>query len=724
MVRKFFISFLFLLAATPVFAAPVTAASTELELVSEVTSVKPDQPFWVALRMKMDDGWHVYWRNPGDAGISTTIEWTLLEGFAVGPIQWPYPNRLVIDPLVNYVYEGEVFLLSQITPSGNGLVGQVTLQGHVEFLACKEICVPGEADVNLTLPLSGQDPQINPLWQTGFQETRRKLGRNPLGWDVQVFEDQKFYFFEMRSEELKDKSLDELQFFPYRKDVIDHLANQVVQKESDMQYSLAVEKSAIVHDPQERLQGILKITEGWKGISNPWALEVDFPVQQRVQRADLRQALPLRSAEGSTVKIVPVKTGNQTGIFLAFIFAFLGGLLLNLMPCVLPVLSIKVLHLVKQAHEKSQQTIRHGVVFTLGVLTCFWLLAGGILILKSLGQEIGWGFQFQSSGFLVGLSILFFILSLDLFGIFEIGTALTRLGGVSKAGSGLRHSFLSGMLTTITATPCTAPFMGTALGVALGQPGTTTFLIFTGLGLGTAFPILILSRFPQLLRFIPKPGEWMLRLKQFLGFLLLATVLWLAWVLGLQKGLAAVMHLLMGLLVIGVGLWVWGSWGQQIKEARGRTVVGCVAVFFILSGLALCLTGIAQDSLGIRKYDQIKGLVWQPYSPELIQDLRRQGKLVFVDFTAAWCLSCQVNERLVLNDANVVAKFKELDVATVKADWTSRDPMITEALAGLGKNSIPVYLIYPRDEKAGPIILPEVLTKGIVIEALEKIKGD
>ncbi|MCR4337973.1 MAG: protein-disulfide reductase DsbD family protein [Candidatus Omnitrophica bacterium] len=516
-----------ILGAGWVSADPVKSAHTSVELVSEVSSVKPGQPFWVALRFQMDPGWHIYWKNPGDSGLPPKVEWRLADGWTAGEIQWPHPKTMDEVGLTTYVYEDEVGLLVEMTPPQTISVGEsVVLAANLKWLECEQICVPGEADVSLMLPVTNQEPQRDFQWKSFFAENRAKL---------------------------------------------------------------------------------------------------------------------------------PSAATSLT-LHLAIVFAFLGGLILNLMPCVLPVLSLKVLNLVAQSQQEGKKVWQHGFLYSAGVVVSFWILAGIMLALRAAGQQIGWGFQFQSPIFVVVLSIVFLILALNLFGVFEIGTSLTTVSGRFQRNHRWSDSFLIGVLATVAATPCTAPFMGAAIGVALTQPTWVVLTIFTSLGLGMALPFLIFSLFPSLLKFLPRPGPWMIHLKRFFGILLLATVVWLWWVLALQ------------------------------------------------------LKSSPVDS----------SLEWQIYSPQLVEELRQEQKPVFIDFTAAWCLSCQVNERLVLNSPSVMKAFKEEGVVLVKADWTKHDEVITKALASFGKNSIPFYVLYSADPTRDPIILPEILTPQIVIKALKE----
>jgi thiol:disulfide interchange protein DsbD len=430
-----------------------------------------------------------------------------------------------------------------------------------------------------------------------------------------------------------------------------------------------------------------------------------------------------------------IVAGNPTadsessfGLGLALLFAFLGGLLLNLMPCVFPVLSLKVLGFVEHAEQEPGGAARQGVAFGAGVLASFWVLGALLLALRATGESVGWGFQLQSPLFVGAMAVLFFLLAVALLGAFEIGTSFTRFGAgkFMKAPSRTRsarntttQSFASGVLATVVATPCTAPFMGAALGWALFRPTAETMLVFTALGAGMAAPYVALSLSPGLVDRLPPPGRWMETLKQLLAFPLLATVVWLAWVFGLQTGVNGLTGLLGVLLLTGLAIWVGARWGGITAEPPGRTIARIAAL--AIGGTALILlvrSAAAVPEPGSAPAAESASTAWPSWSPVAAAEVRSSGQPLFIDFTAAWCLSCQVNERVVLNTATVRDAFRDHGVATMKADWTRRDPAITGALAELERSSVPVYALYPGGE-GDPVLLPSVLTKEIVLDALE-----
>lgn len=692
-------------------AGVVNTGQVEAELVSEVTTIRPAQPFWVALRLKMAPHWHVYWINPGDAGQAPTVDWTLPEGFRAGEIQWPYPTRVWMDEFVNFGYEGEVLLLVQITPPGNLTSGQtVELKAAAEWLVCKEVCIPESGTVSLSLGVQDGPPETDPQWLKAFAETRARLPLTQSDWQIEAAVQDTSLVIAATPPAWFSGALSKTVFFPYQEFLIHNAAEQGFEKVGDS-YRITVPLSVAKEDLPEKMTGILVTDSGWRGDGSEKALEIDVPVAARLSAA-------AGTRGGSALN----------SLLLALGFAFVGGMILNLMPCVLPVLSLKILSFVQQAGEDRKKVFHHGLMFTFGVLASFWVLAGSLLLLRAGGEQLGWGFQLQSPSFIVFLAVFLFLFGLSLFGVFEIGTSLMGVGQNVSTTSGGFGSFMSGVTATVVATPCTAPFMGSALGFALSQPALVAMLIFTSLGLGMAAPYVVLASSPALMRFVPKPGLWMESLKQFMGFLLMATVIWLAWVLGNQVGVNAVVLLLFVLLFVSVGGWILGRWGNPVKEKRTRLTAQVGAALLILVPLYLFIANLdlfavapsANGNPAAAKSGE--GIAWQPYSPQRVQELRNQGKPVFIDFTASWCLSCQVNKKVAFGSLEVQEAFSRLGVNALIADWTSRDETITRALAEFGRNSVPLYVLYGSDPDRAPLILPELITPGIVLEALKEIE--
>lgn len=673
----------------------------KVALIPEVRTIAPGAPFWVAVRLSMDPRWHTYWINPGDSGAPTEIKWNLPPGFEAGPIQWPHPERIEVPPLVSFGYENEIALLVRITPPRDlKMAERVTLAAHVSWLECEELCLPGEATVSGVVssgPAVANDPTVAQF----FAEARARLPLDSADWKFAAGSGNGFVRLNATPPLWLKEPVAEAQFFPEKPGQFSN--GRAAWSRGDGVYVTDLPLSDESTAKTGRLTGVLVSKSGWRGPGSERAIRVD------VEIAGSTSSLPGPGAS-------PSGTGLPGAIGLAFI----GGLLLNLMPCVLPVLSIKVLSLVGQAEAPAGARMKNAGAYSLGVLVAFWALAGLLIALRAGGEQLGWGFQLQSPPVIAGLASLFFLMALNLFGVFEVGVSLTRLGnnaGKSDAGTGA--SFSSGLLATIVATPCTAPFMGSALGLALTQPAPAALAIFTSLGVGMAAPFVALAASPRLLRFLPRPGAWMETMKQALGFLLAATVVWLAWVLGQQTGSDGVAMLLAALVIQAVGAWVLGKWANVTRSAAVRTVAGIVAAVLIVGSAAAAVKLAAAGRPPASQAAVAEN--WEPYSEARVIELRAAGRPVFVDFGAAWCLTCQVNERVALSAAAVLAKFQEKNVAMLKADWTSRDPAVTQALTKLGRSGVPTYVLYSKDASAPPRLLPEVLTPTLVIDALDKL---
>ncbi|WKZ69252.1 MAG: protein-disulfide reductase DsbD family protein [Melioribacteraceae bacterium] len=678
-------------------AQSVRTDYVESELISEVQSIQPGTPFWLALRLKMDEHWHTYWLNAGDAGLQTKIEWKLPEGFTASKIHWPYPEKIYLEDLANFGYEGEVFLLTKITPPNEINSKEVQIFAEASWLVCKIECLPGEAEHLITIPVKSDTPQPIQKWQQAFADTRFNLPLLNSDWKITSVKNESGVSINILSPD-QSAIVEKIEFFPYEGSIFQNAVDQKFSKKSDG-YILTIPFDDFKVTDPDSLKGILVSSYGWRGENSEKALEVIIPFGEQIS---------------------PGLKNNST-IWMALIFAFIGGMILNLMPCVLPVLSIKIMGFVQQSGEDKKKIINHGLMFTVGVLISFWILAGALLGLRAGGEELGWGFQLQSPAFIIILSVFLFLFALNLFGVFEIGTSLMSIGSKSSNKSGSFGAFMSGVTATVVATPCTAPFMGTALGFAIVQPPIVTMIIFTSLALGMAFPYLLLTIFPAWLKFLPKPGAWMETLKQFMGFPLVATVIWLVWVLGLQTGSDGVASLLMTLLLASLGVWIYGKWGTFNNKNSVKILSRIVTVVLIIAGLFF---GISTTASSFNNYNTItnntSGVQWEKFSQVRVDELRAEGRSIFIDFTAAWCLTCQVNERAAINKSEVIAKLNEKNVVALKADWTSRDDEITKALAKFGRNSVPLYVIYS-ENLSEPLILPEILTTGIVLEALEKI---
>lgn len=617
-------------------AAVVKDAHTEVELIADVSAAAPERELRAGVVFRMEPEWHVYWKNAGDSGMAPKIEWELPAGASAGEIEWPAPVKIDLPPLSSYGYEQEVLLAAPVLVKNSAPGSSLILKAKVQWLACKIECVPGKADLELILPVK-EKPAIHPETVGIFSKTRDRLPITESSWDIRAARLHESLELTLTPKTISFHALSSVYFFAENPELVKHSEEQKISKTAKG-YRLQIPISLNAPQNLPRLKGVLISREGWRGEGSEPAWEIDIPFS------------------------APAAATPETGFWTAVLFAFLGGLILNLMPCVLPVLSLKILGFVREASENPRSLWRHGLVFTAGVLVSFWILAALLFIFQATGRQIGWGFQLQSPWFVGFLCAVFFIFALNLFGLFEIGASLGGTGSGWIKKGGFTGTFAGGMLATVVATPCTAPFMGAALGFALTQPPFVIWIIFTSLALGMSAPYLILCANPKWLRFVPKPGIWMVRLKQFLGVLMLLTCFWLLWILGLQTG--------------------------------------------------------ALQKLFPASYSQ-NAIAWEPYSEMRLQELRAQNRIVFIDFTAAWCLTCQVNERIALEIPKVREKFKVLNIAALKADWTNQDPEITRALAGYGRNSIPFYVLYGPGASTAPDFLPELLTPSIVLEALK-----
>ncbi len=686
----------FLALALPAWSAPlVKTEHVEAELVADRAAAAPGKPTLVGLKLRMEPHWHTYWKNPGDSGLPTRIEWILPPGWKAGEIRWPFPQPLPVGPLMNYGFEDEVVLLAELTPPADAQPGTAPIKAKAEWLVCKDICIPEKGELDFALPVAASDATANPRWQAHIERARNMWPVDPPGWKFEAAVQGQILSVRLTPPEGAQVPA-KVAFFPEREGVIEPAAPQKLTREAGalrIDMKLAEPPAAGLAS----LKGVAVSESGWSGSNGRKAINVSAAVGSSLAAAGATSAAPVG---GSTLA--------------ALAFALMGGLLLNLMPCVFPVLGIKVLGFVEHAHGDARAMRLQGVIFLLGVLASFVALAAIMLLLRAGGAQLGWGFQLQSPVVVTLLAALFFVLALNLSGVFEWGAFAQSITSSLTARGRYADAALSGVLASVVATPCTAPFMGAAVGFTLTQDAPSALAVFAVLGLGMALPVLALSFFPALLRKLPRPGAWMETFKQALAFPLYATVAWLAWVLGAQSGNDAVLALLAGLVLIAMAAWMYGRWEQS--PALWRSVV---ALMLAAAGVAVAWPGPPAPAAA-QTVARAGELPWQEWSPEKVASLTASGQPVFVDFTAAWCVTCQVNKRIALHNAGVVKEFAARDVAPLRADWTRQDPRITRTLSALGRNAVPVYALYVPGESS-PRLLPEVLTPGLVLEELARL---
>jgi thiol:disulfide interchange protein len=665
------------------------------ELLADTNAVVPGKPFTVGLLLRMAPGWHTYWKFSGDAGLPTEMKWKLPPGWKVGDIQWPIPLK-TIDPgdIETYGYENEVLLIQEITPPSKLDDSSAKLSTEANWLVCEKICIPGSATLQLDLPVASTSQPAN---TDVFARYRRLLPQNLAGPDVaradwsRVGSDLRL---KITGETLAKYPAVDFFPLPEQETIVGHPAVQS-RNNNEIVFRIPLESAP-------------------KDLSSLAGLVV-FSQQPN---SDDRAAWQITNAPAvSTSRPAPAR-----GIFTFLLFGFLGGLILNLMPCVLPVISLKIFGFVQQAGQSRQKIFRSGIAFTIGIFAWFIALAVLLIVLKGAGRDVTWGgFQFTNPYFVLALSVIVLVFALNLFGVFEVSLpqSVTRNLLSTSERKDLLGSFFQGVFATVLATPCTAPFLGTALGFAFTQSAAIILAMFIAIAAGMSAPYLLLSAQPAWLRFLPRPGAWMLHVKQFMGFLLLATLLFLLYVVGAQRGLEGAIWASCFLLVISVACWMKGAFVVPTASAVKRIVV-LVLMLLLVIGSGVYFIGDKFQSAKIASLDsQIRG-DWQPFTPERLQTELEQGRTVFVDFTAAWCLTCKFNEASVLEAQDVREAFQRHGIVKLKADWTNGDPVITKLLQKFGRPGVPLYVLYPAKNEE-PIVFPELLTKSMILDKLETV---
>ncbi|WP_219215418.1 protein-disulfide reductase DsbD family protein [Variovorax boronicumulans] len=705
---------------TPRVSSVVTTPHVRAELVALAPDgVDPGATVWLGLQIAHQPEWHTYWKNAGDSGLPTELQWTLPAGLTAGDVAWPVPKKIPIGNLANYGYEHTVLLPVPVTvapgfTAAAGLTGAagVDVKLKASWLVCRKECIPEEGEFALRLPAQGSTALHKADFDAAFAAQPAPLA--PAG-AIEVAGQT----IKVRLDGLPPAARGKtLEFFPETGEVIHTAAvagrdwTQAWQGDSwTATLPLAEQRSA----SPTVMPVVVALAEADRVAGAPVAWRAEAPVTGTwaavAPPAQVSPALQAALAANAAAPVPsPVQTSN-TGFFAALLGALLGGLLLNLMPCVFPVLAIKVLAFANQAGDRRGHRTA-GLAYTAGVMLTFLALGAAMLALRAAGEQLGWGFQLQSPAVIAALAALFTLIGLNLAGVFEFGLLAPRSLCAAQVKHPIANDFLSGILAVVIASPCTAPFMGASLGIAIALPAPQALMLFAALGLGLALPYLLAGFVPAVARLLPRPGAWMDTLRRVMAFPMFATVAWLVWVLGQQSGIDGAGALL-GLLVCLAAV-VW----SLTLRGRTRWVVGGV-LLACSAAMAVAIGGNVVRPIEPATVAAAAGARWQPWSAARVAELHAAGRPVFIDFTAAWCVTCQYNKKTTLNDAALLAEFDRRQVAMLRADWTRQDPAITAALNALGRSGVPVYVLQAPGKP--PVVLTEILSKDDVRAALTRL---
>jgi DsbC/DsbD-like thiol-disulfide interchange protein/cytochrome c biogenesis protein CcdA len=701
--RLIFVLPLLLAAGLPAYAASSSADASHLrvELLVLDNQISLDQPLNDGgLYFKLEPGWHIYWQNAGDSGEPPHIKFDLPKGISTTPMNFPAPKRLPLGPLMDFGYENQVVFPIGFIVGKSVRPGPAVLHAKVDWLVCRDVCIPGKAELDIKVEIVRFQPATtSPAFpdQELISQFIQELPQSLPTTSHSIFQPTSTGF--RLSVETGQKET-EATFFPEDQDILSNPAPQKLTSTANG-LILDLKKDTNLTANPTQLKGVLELSGGrtYEIVALPGSVLLPCGTGM-IEEARTRDLMTLLRTSG---------------------LAFLGGLLLNLMPCVFPVLFLKGLALVNSGNEERHKLRAHGLVYAAGILVSFWALVGVLLGLRAAGATLGWGFQFQSPVFLALMAGLLFFLGLSLAGQFEIGLTLTSAGGSLAAKQGYTGSFFTGVLAVVVATPCTAPFMGAAIGYALAQSALVSFAVFTALALGLAAPYVALTLQPAWTRILPKPGAWMEVLRQAISIPIFITVIWLAWVLDAAYGASVLAALLTSFLLLAIAGWFLGRWPAR----RWATIVSALILIVVIT-LAVFSQRLVGESTGkaiqsgSTNLNSVVASGWEPWSADAVSNNQAKGRPVFVDFTASWCLSCQVNEHVALNRPEVQQAFQSANVVLLRADWTRHDEAITQALTALGRSGVPAYALYIPGETS-PRLLPEVLTPGIVTDALSKL---
>src|SRR5687767_11745920 len=689
----------------------------EVELVTTARAVVPGETTWVAVRLKPNQSWHTYWRYAGDVGSAPSVVWNLPSGWKAGSISWPTPHRISSPPLASYGYERELFLATPIEVPRSARIGStVRIAGKITWVVCDVECIADDVDLSISRTVAA-NATVDSSVMSAIVDERQRMPLPQSGWTARASVDESdiVLFARAPAGEQPGQNVP-IDFFVDSAGVINHAA-PVRARWVDSLVELRIQRSEYANGVPGRVSGVVVFGNADSiGTGDNRAVEIVAPVESSIGAA--RVALGASAVESSPPSLTP--------LLMAAFFGILGGTLLNLMPCVLPVLSIKLFGLAEMANQSSGAAKRHGLLFGAGVLLSMWALVGMLLALRAAGNEIGWGYQLQSPVVVSLLALVMLAAALNMAGVFTIGPIGGNLLSVADRQSGPMQTIMSGALVVLLATPCAAPFISSAAGYGLTHGAVPSFTVFTAIALGLAWPVVLIAFAPSLRRLVPKPGPWMVTLRQFLVFPLLGTAAWLAWVVGRQAGVDVMGVLLAAMTVVSLALWLFGkvAYSQRASTRSAGLVLASVAVIFAVSlAVVSALNGspvntAAQTATGPAGES---GLAWQPFTDSTLRAARQSGSLVMLDVTADWCLTCKVNERVAFGSERVRAALDSGNVQLLRADWTSRSPEITRLINGFGRSGVPVVVLFPPGERSEAVLLPTLLTPGIVLRALESV---
>lgn len=716
-------------------------------LITDAVAVTPKDTLRIGLYVQMDPGWHIYWQQPGAAGIATQLQWQLQNATA-GEVYWPAPSVFrENDDLVTYGYATETLLWSNVSVL-DGNATSVQIKAKLSYLACNIICSPGQLEIEANLPI-GQvtrpaETQSIALFER-FAKTIPQAAQTQ-GWHAQLTTDVaqvhtgQTFNAKLTLTCIKPEGCQHAHWRrePFVPDAMPELDLHVIGARMHADHGTVgqLHFHAQLHDAlpttpaaRPQLLGIVYLEDA----TGPWVplqIALDFPIQIEATSPNVMPTLKQASVHFETAPQElaraphnPVATADFWQGLTYLFLAYLGGLILNLMPCVLPVLGLKLLSLtqMQSQHTSNPQRLGHSAAYLTGVVATLWGLASVVLLLRYMGQAVGWGFQFQQPSFVMAVALIVFVFAMNCFGVFEINIHSSKLITTADTRIGIQRSFLDGFLAVVLATPCSAPFLGTAMAFALQANALWIYTLFLVMGVGLATPYLVLAWLARPMRFLPRAGAWMLILKHLMGFVLLITTVWLCWILGRMGGVDTMGTMLLVFLLCALGLYLFGYFTRWMPQHSLLGLLLVLVFFGLLGRWALQQSMLAHADNTSESLQLSSGHSWEPYTPEAVTQALAQKRPVFVDFTADWCLTCQYNEQHVLRAKNIVQAFQAHNVRLLRADWTQRDEKIRQTLARFGRAGVPMYLLFRPDAPNTPQLLPEILNAARLEDALGEL---